>query len=155
MFLLRELRKLEIAAKVESRPLSAKTAHQLKRRMSEFADWVGTVGAQEATKGKAEIEALVHSSELWQGFTDLLTSKLIPLQMQGVFISTTFWFCAIVTVQHSSLTRYPDNKGNKPLDIYKKNLPIVRKQPEFMDFLEKALMKFENLVRSILVSMRI
>jgi len=56
------------------------------------------------------------------------------------FINLTLYFCAIITVQHSSLTRYPDDNVNPDM-VYTKRLPLVKKQNEFMDLLDKALIK--------------
>lgn len=59
------------------------------------------------------------------------------------FIKLTFQACAILTLQHVTLTRYPQNAQN-PIKIYTKKLPLVRKQLLFMNLLEKAIHKLDK-----------
>lgn len=60
--------------------------------------------------------------------------------IDNAYISYTLYFAALVTIQHSSLTRYPDFKKNiNPIDLYNYKLPTIKKQNDFMDLLESAL----------------
>jgi hypothetical protein len=66
-------------------------------------------------------------------------------QMVGdiYFIGLTFGTCALLTIQHVSSTRYPDN-GKNPAKIYISKLPLIKKQPLFMDLLREALTKMKK-----------
>ena len=54
------------------------------------------------------------------------------------FILFALFACGILTTQHSSLARYPEN-GKNPLNIYTAKLPLIKKQILFMDLLEDAI----------------
>lgn len=146
---LRELRKLERAKqklKKERIDVSAKDRESFKRHMLLLADMIGSFGTEQAKEEKAKFEAFLGDKKQSEKLVNILVRKGLPLKLDEIFIATTLWLCAIVTVRHSSLTRYPDDAGNNPLDIYKKKLPIVSKQPQFMDFLEKALGRLPYLI---------
>lgn len=144
-YFLRELRKLE-KAKTQIK-LPKKADREMKQVMLNVADWIGNVGTQEAVDGKKELEEFLNDEKKWTEFSSILRKKIFPVQLDVIFVNATLWICAIITVQHSSLTRYPDNRNNNPIDIYKKKLPLVKKQPQFMDFLEKALIKLQYLAK--------
>ena len=55
-------------------------------------------------------------------------------------IVLSLFACGILTTQHSSLARYPEN-GKNPLNIYTAKLPLIKKQILFMDLLEDAIKK--------------
>lgn len=63
----------------------------------------------------------------------LLAEKLIKNLIEPMSIiiplSVSLYYLAIVTLPHASITRYPRNDLT-PINIYTKNLPIVRKLPE-------------------------
>ena len=59
------------------------------------------------------------------------------------FILIAFVVCSMVTIQHSTLTRYPE-KGRNPLQIYTLKLPLIKKQLLFMNLLEEALNKLNE-----------
>lgn len=142
---LRELRKLE-KAKTKIK-IPKKADKEMKQEMLNVADWIGTAGTKEAINGKKEFEEFLNDEKKWAEFSNILRKKMIPLQLDTIFVNATLWICAIITVQHSSLTRYPDDKNNNPIEIYQMKLPIVKKQPQFMDFLEKALIKLQLLAK--------
>ena len=55
-------------------------------------------------------------------------------------ISVILYTCTILTVQHSSKTRYPESPHwTNPLDFYQPSLTIVERQMEFLEHLNKAL----------------
>jgi len=84
--------------------------------------------------GIAEISSLRAQPEKWQA----AERKVCRLLADLLFITSTCFFCAILTIQHSSKPRYP-SAGHDPLKLYRGNLPIVRKQQDFMDLLSEAL----------------
>lgn len=63
--------------------------------------------------------------------------------IDSIYCSLAIYGCALITVQHSSLTRYPKERKD-PLKIYTLKLPVIRKQPQFMDLLNKALSKIKK-----------
>ena len=73
-----------------------------------------------------------------------IMQHLIPIQFDSIFIDYTFYSCALLTIQHSSLTRYPKN-GINPESIYINELPIVQKQLGFMELLKEAILRLQEL----------
>jgi hypothetical protein len=61
-------------------------------------------------------------------------------------IMFTLYFCAIITIQHSSITRYPKENFNT-LSKYSEELPIIQLQPKFMSLLEEAILKLRTLIQ--------
>lgn len=59
-------------------------------------------------------------------------------QIKSLFMLVTFYFCAIVTIRHSTLSRYPDETNN-PLTFYSRSNPSVKNQPYFIYYLKRAL----------------
>ena len=135
---LRDLRQLE-TVKIT---IPKKDSLNFKSEMLVLADWIGTMGTTEALAGKGEFETMLNDESKFSEFTSILENHILPAYFDILFIQITFGTCAIITLQHSTLTRYPDEKGD-PDDIYVKTLPLVKKQPQFMTFLEKALVKFK------------
>lgn len=59
------------------------------------------------------------------------------------FIKLTLYACALLTIKHSSLTRYPQDNLN-PIKLYNAKLPIIKRQSDFMDLLEEAIGKLNK-----------
>jgi hypothetical protein len=73
----------------------------------------------------------------------LLALALLQWTSDLAYIKLAISACSILTVQHSTLTRYPEN-GNDPTKIYTLRLPLVKKQPLFMNLLEDAICKMDK-----------
>lgn len=116
----------------------------LKTQMLGVADWIGQFETQDAIETKSEFLKFMDDSENAKKFYDLIVNQTLPLVIDLAFVNLTLYFCAIITIQHSSLARYPDD-GVNPDTIYTKRLPLVKKQKEFMDLLDKALLKLTKL----------
>jgi HEPN domain-containing protein len=112
----------------------------LKNQVVGVADWLGQFETQEAIFAKTAILGFIDDPDKSKEIYDIIVKQILPMVIDLAFVSLTLYFCAIVTIQHSSLTRYPDNNVN-PDNLYTKKLPLVRKQKEFMDLLDKALHK--------------
>lgn len=83
-------------------------------------------------KSEQAIELI--KSEVGEDGIKLLFSWMIHF-MKAQMIS---FYCALITTQHSTSTRYgKDDKS--PLEIYSKDLPLVKYQPIFMNYLEQAI----------------
>ena len=66
--------------------------------------------------------------------------KVLDVILELSSISVILYICTILTVQHSSKTRYPESPNwTSPLDFYCPSLPIVARQMEFSGYLDKAL----------------
>jgi len=117
---------------------------QIKNLLEKISEWMGEFHTDEAQKAKEEILVFINDELKLKELVEIMTAQFIPMLFELNFIFFTFFYCAIVTIQHSSRARYPEN-GVSPDDIYKKNLPIVKKQIEFMDYLELALKKLEKI----------
>jgi HEPN domain-containing protein len=148
---LRLLRQLEcgIAKSLKKRGrIPRRDVESYKDYMLSLADFVGALGTAESAEAKKELEEYIRDEEKVSASLLSLVDEGLPLVAKLAFLSCTFLTCAIVTVQHSSRSRYPDSDGNRPTDIYKKSLPIVRKQPQFMDYLERAQLVFGELLET-------
>ena len=63
---------------------------------------------------------------------------LLLWMQNSYYISVTLKACAILTLQHVTSTRYPQN-GQDPNEIYNKKLPVIKKQLLYMNLLEQAI----------------
>jgi HEPN domain-containing protein len=84
---------------------------------------------------------LQDSGDLKPGY--LLALGLIQWRLDVSFIRLSISACSILTEQHSTLTRYPE-QGKDPTKIYTLRLPIVKKQPLFMNLLEEVIDKMKK-----------
>jgi len=107
-----------------------------KTTMLDIADWIGQFGTEKAISEKANIEKLISDEEQSNQLYDLMINRIFPLLIDLVFVNMTLYMCAMITIQHSSLTRYSKENINPDL-IYTKRLPVVKKQKEFMDLLNE------------------
>lgn len=83
---------------------------------------------------KAETKLLVEKS-----IKDLLEPLTIAL-----LISVSLYYLAIITLPHSIITRYP-LKGLTPLEIYTKELPVVKMLPKLFEIQDVVLKEMEAL----------
>jgi HEPN domain-containing protein len=116
----------------------------LRSQMQAMARYFGELGTKEALETKREILKMLADKKKSQMYFQNLMHHLIPIQFDSIFIDHTFYFCALLTIQHSSQTRYPKN-GVNPEDIYTKELPIVQKQLDFIKFLKEAILRLEKM----------
>ena len=75
----------------------------------------------------------------------LLMKSLFPFIFHLSYVGMASFYCSFVTIQHSSRTRYNMN-GHRCLELYNKNLPIVKYQQSLIDHLQEAIGRFENQV---------
>jgi HEPN domain-containing protein len=135
--LIRELKKIE-NTKIK---LPRNYSDKLKKEFEKLIDWIGNFNTPQAFQRQKELRVLLYDKDKYQELCDVLP-KILQVMIDSIFIHYTFYFCAIITIQHSSLTRYPDEDKVSPLDIYDSKLPLVKKQQIFMDLFDKALIKF-------------
>jgi HEPN domain-containing protein len=116
----------------------------LKTQMIRVADWIGQFETQNAIEAKAEFLKFMDAPNNSKMFYELIVKKILPMVIDIAFVNLALYFCAIITEQHSSLTRYPYNNVNPDI-VYKKGRPLVKKQKEFMDLLGEALLKLTKI----------
>jgi HEPN domain-containing protein len=63
---------------------------------------------------------------------------------RAIFIHYTFYFCALITIRHSNLSRYPDG-GENPTTFYNLKNQSVKYQEDFLYYLERALKIFRKI----------
>lgn len=116
---------------------------EMKAIILKIADWEDNFQTPKAINAKKEIEEWandpVKSKELYA-----VMIKMLRVTVDFSFIFFSLCCCAVLTIQHSSLARYPAD-GKDPLKIYTSKLPLIKKQILFMDLLEEALKKLQKL----------
>ena len=122
---------------------SVVTTQILKDHWEAIIAWVGTIETPEAKQGKLDMEKILSDKNMMQEMVNVIRLGLINI-IDSSFIGSVLYACAFITIQHSSKSRYPFENHN-PLTIYNKKLPIVRMQPEFMWYLEKAISKIKKM----------
>jgi HEPN domain-containing protein len=118
--------------------------NDFKKGMLNIADWVGQFETKEAIEAKLEFHKLISDKEEVKKLYTLVTDEILPLMLEISTINLTLYFCAIITIQHSSLTRYPE-QGNNPIVLYTSKLPLIKKQKDFMNHLMYSLNKISKL----------
>jgi len=128
---LRMLRNLKI-------DLSQNVEILFKQKFLQIADWIGHFKTPQALKTKMELIEMINNQEQSDKFYNTVVNEFVPLIIDTIFMVSTLLCCAIITIQHSSSTRYPESDVS-PEKIYNKCLPIVENQPQFMELLESSL----------------
>ena len=113
----------------------------LRTQMIALSNWIGQFDTEKAKTFKKEIQDFLNIEESEKLFESLKT--VIYPMFDIMFINFTLYICAILTIQHSSLTRYPSD-GINPERIYNRKLPIVNKQMEFIELLTEAISRMEK-----------
>jgi len=136
---LRELKKIK-ATKIT---LPVNYEKKMEKIMLDVADWIGQFGTDEALKAKMEFSDFISDKQNAKDFYDIMCNKMLPMMIDLSFVHMTLFYCAIITVQHSSLSRYPESRKN-PDFIYTKRLPLIQKQKQFMDMLADSLERLKH-----------
>ena len=139
-FVVRELKKVK-ATKIK---IPGDYEKKFEKIMLDIADWIGQFGTEEAISAKKDFLNFIANKDYAKQLYDLMLNQILPMMIDITFVNLTLYFCAIITVQHSSLSRYPED-GKNPELIYTKRLPLIQKQNQFMDLLEDSLERLKNL----------
>ncbi len=115
-----------------------------KNSILEISKWTQQFETEETKISQKEIHDFLNNKKDSKLIFDSFKTVIYPLMIDIVFISQTLYYCAILTIQHSSLSRYPSD-GVNPENIYIKSLPIVNKQIEVIEFLEEAILRMEKI----------
>ncbi|MES2373424.1 MAG: HEPN domain-containing protein [Bacteroidota bacterium] len=109
----------------------------LDTKFLDVANWMGQFPTQEAKIAEKEYIDFVKDKEASAEVYGYVT-KIFSLSVEIGVIEMVLFYCAILTIKHSSATRYPQGSGN-PLKEYSTKMPIIKRQPVFMDLLESAI----------------
>ena len=114
-------------------------------KLIEITDWISEFKTDKALMSREEYLELINNKELFHQFLDDLENEILPFIIDFTIVQLTLYFLSILTIQHLSLSRYPDKEIN-PDTIYTIGLPLVQKQPELMTLLEKAIELIKELI---------
>jgi HEPN domain-containing protein len=117
---------------------------QLEQFIYEMADWSGHLGPG-GLKYKKMLEDSFRSDE---NIILTIMPELFPLIFDRIYIYYTFYFCALITMKHDILARYPET-DKSPREIYMARLPLIKFQPDFMYFLMSSLYKYNKYLKEI------
>jgi len=131
--LIRELKEIENIPFVKPRNIKA----NLKKYFIQLAEWSGEFGTPSSLTSKKELLEMVNDKKKLQEISDY-TFDVTVLLMQIAFSQFTLLICALLTNNHSTSTRYAEGSFD-PDKVYTNKLPIVKKQEQFMNLLEKAI----------------
>lgn len=123
--------------------IPVKADRTVKKIWLNLADWIGSFNTPEAIEAKQQILDYIRDPQNSKDIVEqIIHSAFIVVEMAS--IEYTLFACAVLTIQHSSISRYPDEKFN-PIELYTLRLPLVKKMPLFIDSLEKAVLKLSSI----------
>lgn len=140
---LNQMYKLLIALRRPEIRIPRKPPAEFKKIILKIADWAGNFQTPEALNTRKEFEEMANDAGKSKELYDIMI-KMLKVTASFSFIFYTLCTCAVLTIQHSSITRYPSN-GKDPLKIYTSKLPLIKKQLLFMDLLQEALKKLQSI----------
>lgn len=123
--------------------LPKKVDKKFQQTMLKLADWIGNFETSEVIATKKEYLEILSDKKKSRELYAIMT-KVLNVTTDFAFIFCTLIVCGLLTIQHSSLTRYPVN-GQNPFEIYNSKLPLIKKQPLFMDLLDQVLLKMREI----------
>jgi hypothetical protein len=138
------IKEISDLGKLERAPDISPHEELLTSRMFQVADWIGTFGTEKAITGKAEMISFFSDKEKKGQYFKAVT-EYITVVMDFTYIQVTLYYFALLTIQHSSQTRYISDEGIHPLDLYTDALPAISKLPEMITLLDEAIVRFENI----------
>ncbi|MDX2190781.1 MAG: HEPN domain-containing protein [Bacteroidota bacterium] len=106
-------------------------------------EWLNQIDNDKVAEYQKNISELSNNKDLKE-----FLIKLFPIVLKKMgdisFVLIVLLSCAYITNQHVSKTRYPE-QNHDPMSLYNKSLPAVKKQLDFMNFLEMAINKLRAL----------
>jgi hypothetical protein len=112
--------------------------------MMQVADWMGSVGTPQALAAKEELIQFFNDKSKRGEFYRLI-SDYIWLIVDFAYIHVTLYFFALLTIQHSSQTRYISKDGTNPSELYTERLPVISRLPKMHEQMEKVIERFANI----------
>ncbi|MFY0603255.1 MAG: HEPN domain-containing protein [Flavobacteriaceae bacterium] len=113
----------------------------LRKGIIDYTEWLRNFNSNGLKEERIEFERILNNDK---DFEELISfsASFIKTIYNLIYTQLVFFFCSVLTIQHSSTTRYPDSeKKTNPLELYNIELPIIKKQKEFLSHLENALKK--------------
>jgi len=111
--------------------------------LKKCADWIGEFGTEEAVRQKNEILAMLNDQNLRSEYFNAI-KQMLPILVDMTFINMTLYLFGILTMQHSSRTRYIVGDA-RPSDIYVRDLPVIEKLLEMTDILDDGLSRLRKI----------
>jgi HEPN domain-containing protein len=97
----------------------------------------------------------VHAEEFKNNFEKIEPNEIekslktyFELSFFAISLSVSLFYLALITLPHSTITRYPQN-GSSPAKIYTKTLPIVKKLPELSEIQNNVLIDLRILNKKL------
>ncbi len=114
---------------------------RFKNAIKEYIGWLKNFESLELIDERNELERIISNHDDFEKYIQYsmeLTKDLYTI----LYSEFVLLFCTTLTIQHSSSTRYPDDdKKTNPIDLYNLELPIVKRQVDFLIYLEDAINK--------------
>lgn len=140
-FCINEIQNLE---KHERHPDVLKHETELTNRMMQIADWIGSFETPHALAAKEELIQFFNDKTKKDEFYKLI-GDYMWLIVDFAYIQVTLYFFALLTIQHSSQTRYISADGINPIELYDENLPVISRLPIMCGLMSKVIDRFENI----------
>jgi HEPN domain-containing protein len=117
---------------------------ELKNRMMQVADWIGSFGTPHALAAKQELILFFNDKSKRDEYYKMV-SDYIWLIVDFAYIQVTLYFFALLTIQHSSQTRYISEDGTNPLELYTEELPVINRLPRMCELLSIVIERFKKI----------
>lgn len=139
--ILKEIKEIESAKKefekvrsnISNLKISERASNKMKKELIELYSSLSKYDSIRVEEAKNDLEKI----DLKQLAESSIKSFFEPIGFI-LFLSIALYYLAIVTLPHSSLTRYPQNDLT-PVNLYTKKLPIVKKLPELCEVQDNVL----------------
>lgn len=114
-------------------------SERIKKALNEYMIWLLKFDLERTNEEADKILEIINDQEKFKNYIDI-SKEQMSIAITQIYTSYTFFFCSILTVQHSNSTRYPQElDGQSPTLVYNENLEIIKKQEQFLDCLNDAL----------------
>ena len=114
-------------------------SEKIKSLLIDYATWLKKFNSEQTNSEADELFQLLDNDEKFQDYLKMIEQLLASMEVL-IYTSYTFYFCSILTIQHSNSTRYPQElDGKSPLQVYNRSLEIIKKQHKFLNYLDDAL----------------
>ena len=119
-----------------------------KKALTDYISWLKNFETETIINDVVEFEKIISDKIEFEKFLKLSYTFLETIY-DIIYCQITLFFCAVLTIQHSSMTRYPDdaNKTN-PIELYNESLSIVKRQTNFLEHLKNALKRLVPLAHN-------
>lgn len=152
--LIRELSSIKEPKKIKlTRRLKMRLKAEFLKSSKEFVAFISSFQTSQAIKAREQLKKI--STNDIDKFPDTLIKFLNPMLFYMYAIScvlSTLYSTAVITLPHSTDTRYPNiEKNMSPLLVYKKKLSIIKYLPYFFVLFKKALSLMPKLFNPIAI----